>query len=131
MVKGQVDANLDQLLHSPPFTEDTIIGLQGVAQQLTVADSIIDYAVRIVRATRHNMMIESGAGPRASIGLLTAARAVALIEGRDFVLPDDVKSIALPVLRHRVQITADTEIEGKSVDQVLGQLLDSIEAPRL
>ena len=71
-----------------------------------------------------------GAGPRAAIGLVRAARAAALLAARDFVMPDDVKQHALPVLRHRVAMSPDAQLEGRKTDELLGALLDSVETPR-
>lgn len=107
-----------------------LLALQQAANQVTVDDRVINYAVEMVRLTRDFSGIAIGAGPRGAIALLACARAKALMQGRGHVLPDDVKSLALPVLRHRVALTAEVEIEGLTPDHVLQQLLDSIDAPR-
>ena len=107
-----------------------VLALQQAAAQVLVDTAIADYAVRIVRATRGFLGLERGAGPRASIALVRAARPAALLAGRDFVTPDDIKRVALPVLRHRVRLAADLEIEGARTDAVLAQLLADVEAPR-
>jgi len=108
----------------------TVSGLQQVAANITIDDQVIEYAVRLVRASRHSVAIQRGAGPRACIALLRAARAHALLRGSQFVLPDDIKAMALPVMRHRIQLAADMEINGMSHDQVLEQLYATVEAPR-
>jgi len=108
----------------------TVIGLQRVAAALTMDERVVDYAVRIVRATRTWNGVAAGAGPRGGIALARAARAAALIGGRDFVTPDDVKRMALPALRHRVTPTPELEIEGASSDSILKSILDKVEAPR-
>jgi MoxR-like ATPase len=108
-----------------------IVTLQNYTAQLKVDKQIIAYAVRIARATREWSGIENGSGPRGSIALLRAARANAVLEGRDFVTPDDVKSMALPALRHRIKLSADLEIEGYQPDDVLSDILLNVEAPRL
>lgn len=105
--------------------------LQRYTSQLSVDKQIIAYAVRIARATREWSGIENGSGPRGSIALLRAARANAVLEGRNFVTPDDIKSMALPALRHRIKLSADLEIEGYQPDDVLGDILQNVEAPRL
>ncbi|WP_028240612.1 AAA family ATPase [Stutzerimonas azotifigens] len=105
--------------------------LQQAASDLPVDDQVLDYAVRLVRATRDWPGLTLGAGPRASIALIRCARARALLRGGDFVVPDDVKGGALAVLRHRVRLAPELEIEGRSVDQTLLQLLDQLPAPRL
>lgn len=108
-----------------------VLALQKIASDLPVDDQVLDYAVRLARATRSWPGLAIGAGPRASIALVRGARARALLRGGDFVLPDDIKGCALAVLRHRVQLAPELDIEGLSVDQVLQQLLDQVPAPRL
>lgn len=108
-----------------------VLELQAATASLEVDDSVLDYAVRIVRATRDWQGIETGAGPRASIALLRAARAHALLSGNGFVAPHDVKSTAPAVLRHRIKLSADLEIEGYRPDDVLAELLANVAAPRI
>jgi len=91
---------------------------------------VLDYAVRIARATREWPGIAMGAGPRGSLALVRAARAQAVLDGRDFVTPDDVRSIAKPALRHRLSLAPEMQIEGRRTDDVLDALLLKIEAPR-
>ncbi len=108
-----------------------IIALQQLMPTMTVDDQIVNYVVAIVRATRSWNGIDYGAGPRGGINLLRAARGSAMLSGRDFITPDDVKDIALPVLRHRIKLSADMEIEGYTADMILTELLESVEAPRM
>ncbi|GAB3382157.1 AAA family ATPase [Lysobacter fragariae] len=114
----------------------TVVGPQEiVAMQLgtalvTVDDAVIDYAVRIVAATRDWAGISLGAGPRGSLALVRAARAQAVLAGRDFVTPDDVREIAKPALRHRIALAPELQIEGQEPDDVLHALLAKVEAPR-
>jgi len=110
--------------------KDVLI-MQKIASDLPLDDQVLDYAVRLARATRSWPGLAIGAGPRASIALVRGARARALLRGGDFVLPDDIKGCALAVLRHRVRLSPELDIEGLSVDQVLLQLLDQVPAPRL
>ncbi|MFO7594336.1 MAG: MoxR family ATPase [Pseudomonadota bacterium] len=110
---------------------EDIVALQSYTATLKVDKQIVAYSVRIARATREWSGIENGSGPRGSIALLRAARANAVLEGRRFVTPDDVKSMALPALRHRIKLSADLEIEGYRPDDVLGDILLNVEAPRL
>ncbi|HVK99168.1 MAG TPA: MoxR family ATPase [Dongiaceae bacterium] len=105
--------------------------LQGIVANIQVDDAVFDYAVRIVRTSRTWHSFANGAGPRASIALIRAARAQALLKQREFVTPDDVKQIVLPVMRHRVALTAEMEIEGLQTDQALTQMLQEVEAPRV
>ena len=97
---------------------------------IDVDASVSEYAVRLVRATRGTTLLRHGAGPRASIALLRCARAIALLNGVGFVTPDDIKSMVLPVLRHRVILAPEVEIDGLGVDEVLSNLLDKVDAPR-
>ncbi|SQF96423.1 ATPase [Paucimonas lemoignei] len=105
--------------------------LQRIASELPMDDQVLDYAVRLARATRSWPGLTIGAGPRASIALVRGGRARALLRGGEFVIPDDIKGCALAVLRHRVRLSPELDIEGLSVDQVLKQMLDQVPAPRL
>jgi MoxR-like ATPase len=107
-----------------------ILALQAITGRLAMDERVLDYAVRIARATRSWSGVEAGAGPRGGIALARAARAAALIAGRDFVIPDDVKRMALPALRHRILPSPELEIEGHSSDSILKALLEKVEAPR-
>lgn len=100
--------------------------LKGV----TVAQEIVDYVVRLVRATRESADLSSGASPRAAVLLANAARARAALEGRDYVLPDDVKALATAVLRHRLVLSPAAEIEGREIEALVADLVESTEAPR-
>ena len=103
---------------------------QRACLEVAVDDRVAEYAVELVRATRGSTMLRHGAGPRASIALLRCARALALIGGADYVTPDDVKAMVLPVLRHRVSLAPEVEIDGLGTDAVLTSLLDKVDAPR-
>ncbi len=108
-----------------------LVALREAASTVVVDDAVMAYAVNVVRATREFVGINQGASPRATIAIVAAGRAQALCEGRDFVTPDDVKRVLLPVLRHRVQLSPDREIEGAAIDEVLTELIARVEAPRL
>ena len=97
---------------------------------LRLSEELIDYIVDIVRTTREHESLEFGASPRAANMIATASRALAALQGRDFVIPDDVKAVALPALRHRVVLAPGAEIEGLVADAVVRQVLDQIPAPR-
>ena len=101
-----------------------------VVSAIRLADEVIGYVVALVRATRETPDLETGASPRSAAMLATAARARAALEGRDYVIPDDVKALALPALRHRVILSPAAEIEGRQADQILQGLIDRVEAPR-
>ncbi|WJI15445.1 MoxR family ATPase [Pseudoxanthomonas winnipegensis] len=107
-----------------------VVALQRATAQVQVDAQVIDYAVRLAAATRTWPGIALGAGPRGSIALVRAARAQAVLGGRDFVIPDDVREVALPALRHRIALAPELQIEGQSPDDVLTALLAKVEAPR-
>ncbi|MDH5572185.1 MAG: MoxR family ATPase [Gammaproteobacteria bacterium] len=129
--KENIDDPLNSQQIKPLFNSNDISALQKITTKIVVDDQIVDYAVRLVRATRENAAIIQGAGPRASIGIIRTARANALLQNRDFVLPDDIKSVALPVMRHRISLSADVEIDGLTADDVLNKILESVDAPHL
>lgn len=114
----------------PLMAAPEVLELQRLAASVRVDDAVLDYAVRIVRATRQWPGIAIGAGPRGAIALVRVVRAQALLEGRDFATPDDVKALALPALRHRIQRSPETEIEGLSSDDLLKAILAKVPAPR-
>lgn len=93
-------------------------------------DDVAAYIVDIIRTTRESPAIETGASPRAAAAIAAAARARAALEGRDFVIPDDVKQLALPALRHRIILSPAAEIEGKTTDETLAALIEQTPAPR-
>ncbi len=128
---GGVGDSLDVSNIDVVLSPQRVVEIQQLATTLEMDKQIVDYAVRIVRATRDWSGIEFGAGPRGSISLLRAARAQALLAGNHFVTPDDVKQSAPAVLRHRLRLTADFEIEGYTPDRVLQDILENIEAPRV
>jgi MoxR-like ATPase len=114
----------------PVLDERLVLGVQRLAARQRVDEQVVDYAVRIVRATREWPGLALGAGSRGALALVRGARAVALLAGRDFVTPDDVKSIALPALRHRVALAPDASLEGRTPNDLLAAIVDSVAAPR-
>ena len=114
----------------PVLTPTGILSLQKTCAQVRVDDSLHDYAVRFVRATRSWPGVRVGAGPRGGIAVIRASRAAALMEGRDFVTPDDMKRMVLPVLRHRMLLAPELELEGRTAASVLEQLIEQVDAPR-
>jgi MoxR-like ATPase len=127
---GHVGERLNVDAVAPLIKPSTVLTLQGLAAAVTVDDHVTDYAVRIVRATRTWNGVAMGCGPRGGIALVRAARAIALLSGRDFATPDDVKRIAPAALRHRLLPAPELEIEGHTSDSILGSLLAQVEAPR-
>jgi len=130
MTGGKVAAEFDLSRLNPVLQPGEMVAMQAGTALLHVDTEVIDYAVRIVSATRHWPGIAFGAGPRGSLALIRAARAQAVLDGRDFVIPDDVRHIALPALRHRIALTPELQMEGQGADQVLRGLLASVDAPR-
>lgn len=98
--------------------------------EVTIDDALVDYINRIVRITRNWPQIYMGASPRAGLALMQGARTLAAFQGRDYAIPDDVVQITLPVLRHRVILTAEAEVEGQEVDQILIDMIRTVEVPR-
>jgi len=107
-----------------------LAGLRRAARQVRVEASLVQYMTAIVRATRATPSLTLGASPRGTVALLKLAQAVALLDGRDYVLPDDVKSMAPAVLRHRVSVAPELELEGVTPDAALAAILEQVEAPK-
>jgi len=127
---GRVGDRLDVSQVQAVADPEAVLHLQQIAARLRLDDAVLDYVVRLVAATRQTPGFAIGAGPRGGIALIRAARAQALLNDRDFVTPDDVKSIAKPALRHRLMLAAEYEMEGAQVDEVLEELLRRVAAPR-
>ena len=108
----------------------SIAAAAAAVKGIILAESVIDYVVRLIRATRDSADLSAGASPRAAVLLANAARARAALDGRDYVLPDDVKALATSVLRHRLLLSPAAEIEGKQVEALVEQLVERTEAPR-
>jgi MoxR-like ATPase len=102
----------------------------GAVSCVTVAQEITEYVVRLVRATRDHAELAVGASPRAAVMLANAARARAALHGREYVIPDDVKALANSVLRHRLTLSPAAEIEGRDIEALVSELIESTEAPR-
>ena len=104
--------------------------VREAVSQIRLSDPLVDYIVDVVRATREHPRSKSARRPAAANMLAAAARAYAALQGRDFVIPDDVKTLALPVLRHRLTLSPSAEIEGLTADRILREVLDQTPAPR-
>ena len=127
---GRIGGQLEVSAVQPVCTAEEVLELQRTVARLTVLERVREYAVRIVRETRAWRGVALGAGPRGGISLVRVARAKALLEGRGFVTPDDIKAVALPVLRHRLTLAPELELEGRTTDDVLRSILQKVEAPR-
>jgi MoxR-like ATPase len=130
VLDDRVAAGLDVSRVTPVLSDVQLIALQRMVASLRVDPEVIDYAVRIVRATREWSGVIAGAGPRGGLALVRLARAAALIDGRDFVTPDDVRGVAIPALRHRLLLAPEALIEGQSPEDILKGLLHKVAAPR-
>jgi MoxR-like ATPase len=115
---------------SPVADEHTLAALREMVAAITLASPILDYVVDIVRATRRHPAVETGASTRAATMLAAAVRAYAALKGRDFVIPDDVKQLVVPLIRHRIVLAPHADIDGISTDRVLREILDETAAPR-
>jgi MoxR-like ATPase len=121
----------DQLQHiQPVLNAADIVALRQQVRNLHVEGKILEFIARIVHETRHHKSLYLGASPRASLAIVNSAKAVAAMSGRDFVTPEDVVKVVTPVLRHRIILTPDKEMEGATPDEVIAQLIQKIEIPR-
>ena len=114
----------------PVLAASEIVALRQVIRGLHVEDKLLIYVAKIIHESRNNKSLYLGGSPRASLAIVNAAKAIAAIKGRDFVTPDDIIYVAAPVLRHRIMLTPDKEMEGVTPDEVIGQLIQKIEVPR-
>ncbi|MDE0858666.1 MAG: MoxR family ATPase [Akkermansiaceae bacterium] len=123
--KGVDPRQVEQVCNS-----EIIIEAQRLTAQAKVVPEVIDYALRMTRYTREAPGLSLGAGTRGAISLVQLAKAYAVIEGRNYVIPDDIKRAAIPVFRHRVHVAPEVAISGQRVDDLLTKALESVEAPR-
>jgi MoxR-like ATPase len=126
--RAQTEFSLDdvQIIAS----EQELKALQQLVRDISLSAEVLEYIVRIVRASRDWPGLARGAGPRATLSLIGCSKAYALLMGSSFVIPDFVKTVALPVLRHRVQLSAEMVIEVRSADTLLSELLKQVPAPK-
>ncbi|MDD5127504.1 MAG: MoxR family ATPase [Dehalococcoidales bacterium] len=127
LLRFQQDNPLDTLTSVISAAE--LLELQRVCRQVRVEESVRNYVVALTQATRSHPGVKLGASPRASLGLYQAAQALAAIEGRDYVIPDDVKHLAVPVLAHRVIVKAETGLRGQSAENIVAEITGSVPVP--
>ena len=120
----------EESLIKSTLTAKQIAEYQSTIQDIIIEDNLIKYIATIVNNTRNNANLYLGASPRASIAIMNAAKALAAINGRDFVTPEDIKKIAYPILGHRIIVTPEREMEGFTTEKVIQQLIETIEIPR-
>lgn len=132
IVSNHHSMNLENMigLVQPALSAETISSLRAQVRGLHVEDKLIHFITSVVATTRNHKSIYLGASPRASIGILNAAKAIAAMHGRDFVIPDDVIYVIPPVLRHRLELTPEKEMDGATTDQVITEIIQSLEIPR-
>jgi MoxR-like ATPase len=114
----------------PVLDGGAILAIQALAARQRIDRQVVDYAVRLGRATRDYPGIAIGASSRGALALVRGGRAIALIDGRDFVTPDDIKRIAVPSLRHRVALAPDALLEGRRTNELLAEVIETVAAPR-
>lgn len=114
----------------PILNAEQLGQLKEAVEKVIVERQLLEYIAQIVSSTRQSPWITLGASPRASLAILNASKALAAIRGRDFVIPEDIKEMALPVLRHRILLTPEKEMAGTSTDTIIWQLIDKTEVPR-
>lgn len=112
------------------LSAEDIAGFKALVGQVHVEQEILKYIAEIVASTRKHVSLILGASPRASVSILVASKAFAAMHGRDFVTPEDIKFIAVPVMRHRVILTPESEMEGIAADEVIKEIVDKVEVPR-
>jgi MoxR-like ATPase len=122
---GKLDA-----LGLQAIAPELLAAARGEVQRVTVQDALFGYMVQLVRQTRDWPALTLGASPRAAISLMRVAKAMAALDGRDYVLPDDVKAAMLPVLRHRLIVKPEADLEGMTPDQILQDVSRAVEVPR-
>jgi MoxR-like ATPase len=130
VLSGSSGAELSLEGVEPALSAEDFAGIRGLASSVRADPVVIDYAVRLTAATRESPAMETGAGPRGSLALVRCARGRALLENRDFIIPDDIKALAVPVLIHRISLSAESELEGLDETRALQNLIAKIEAPR-
>ena len=128
-VQIDLDSRLEQL--QTVTSPQEILSITAASGSVLVDPKLLEYINSLVRLTRNWPQFHMGASPRAGIALMQGARTLAAFHGRDYAVPDDVVELALPTLRHRVILSAEAEVEGHAVDRLLGDLIASVEVPRL
>ena len=114
----------------PVLSQEDILALRQTLQQVYVEPTLLRYIAQVTEQTRQSKTIFLGASPRASVATMQASRAYALLQGRDFVTPDDIKRVAPSVLAHRIILTAEAEMEELTPQRVITQLLEKVEVPK-
>ncbi|MBV7506484.1 MoxR family ATPase [Bacillus sp. sid0103] len=130
VLKQVLENNFDEKLLSAILDMDEFLTIRRKIEKVTISENVLDYMMKIVRKTREAEAIRYGASTRAGISIGKAAQAWAYLSGRDYVTPDDIKMVAKPALRHRIQLSPHVELEGATVDQIIEELVGSVPVPR-
>lgn len=132
IIKNQHESKLNDKTDvvSSVISREQLLRYQDIVKDVVVEEHLIEYIAKIIINTRENPFLYLGASPRASLALLTASKSFAAIRGRDFVTPEDIKEASFGVLRHRVMVSPEREMEGLTADEIIRQILESIEIPR-
>ncbi len=128
--EGGFDAREIDRMGLAPAAPEMIAAARNALRNVRVDDALVRYITSLVRRTREWPSVGLGASPRGAIALLAVAKGIAALEGRDYVIPDDVKAVARPVLRHRVILKPEAQLESISADQVVDDVLRSVEIPK-
>jgi MoxR-like ATPase len=130
VLRHVIENRFDGALVSTVLDMNTFIKIRKEIEKVTVSENVLDYIMQIVRKTRETESIRFGASTRAGISIGKAAQAWAYLAGRNYVSPDDIKMVAKPALRHRIQLSPHVELEGVTVDQIIEELVGSVAVPR-
>lgn len=125
VLENEMKSTLEQILNM-----ETFLMIRNEIEQITLSESVLDYIMQLVRRTRETDSIQFGASTRAAISIGKAGKAWAYLSGRDYVTPDDIKIVAKPSLRHRIQLSPHVELEGTTVDQIIEELVGATPVPR-
>ena len=130
MLDRSVQGKLEERLLKPMLDLEAVIAGQQEAAAVLIEPSLLEYIAKIIRATRESELVRLGASPRSAIALAKSSQAWALLSGRSYVTPDDIKTVLFPVLRHRLALAIHVELEGGTSDQVIQNVVASIPVPR-
>ncbi|WHY64538.1 MoxR family ATPase [Neobacillus sp. SuZ13] len=130
ILKRMIENSFEEKLASAILDREEFLRIRRDIEKVTVSENVLDYIMKIVRKTREAESIRFGASTRAGISTGKAAQAWAYLSGRDYVTPDDIKMVAKPALRHRIQLSPHVELEGATVDQIIEELVGSVPVPR-
>lgn len=114
----------------PVLHADTIVSIRKIVKEIIIDPKLLSFIATLVHQTRHHKSIYLGASPRASLAIMNASKAMAAMQGRDFVTPEDILDVVAPVLRHRIILSPDKEMEGVSEDNVIKQIIQTLDIPR-